>query len=105
MKINLSPQRRDDQYTLTKSGDTLTLNGEVFDFSQVAEGDILPREAIDSVYFAGDVTRTAGQLELTLLLPHGYPAPEATRFPQPILNPPDGPITLPPYQEATDEQD
>lgn len=99
MKINLSPQRRDDQYTLTKLGDTLTLNGETFDFSDVQEGDVLPAEAIDSVYFAGDVTRTGGQLEVTLLLPHGYPAPEETRFPEPIINPPDGTVVLPPYSE------
>jgi len=99
MKINLSPQRRDDQYTLAKQGDTLIINGGVFDFSQLAEGDILPADAIDSEFFAGDVTRTGGQLVLTLLLPHGYPAPEETRFPAPILNPPDGTVVLPVYQE------
>jgi hypothetical protein len=103
MKINLSPQRRDDQYTLVVSGDTLIINGETFDFTPVDEGDILDAEAINSDYIVGNVTRTEGQLQITLVLPHGYPAPESTRFPEPIVNPPDGPVTLPAYQETADE--
>ena len=104
MKLILSAQRRDDQYTLAVSGDTLIINGETFDFTPVEEGDILDAEAITSDYIVDKVTRTAGQLEVTLLLPHGYPAPEATRFPEPIIDPPDGPVTLPAHQEeASDE--
>jgi hypothetical protein len=103
MKINLSAQRRDDQYTLAVSGDTLIINGETFDFTPVDEGDILEAEAITSEYIVGNVTRTEGQLQITLILPHGYPAPESTRFPEPIVNPPDGPVTLPAYQETADE--
>ena len=101
MKINLSPQRRDDQYTLAVSGDTLIINGETFDFTPVEEGDILEGEAINSEYIVDKVTRTEGQLQITLVLPHGYPAPESTRSPEPIVNPPDGPVTLPAYQTPT----
>ena len=35
MKLILSAQRRDDQYTLAVSGDTLIINGETFDFTPV----------------------------------------------------------------------
>lgn len=95
MKINLSPQRRDDSLTVSRLGDVLTINGTPYDFSDLAEGDLLPREATDSPFIVSDVTRIGGQLELTLLLPHGANASEAARFPAPILNPPDGLVELP----------
>lgn len=104
MKINLFPQRRDDQYTLAVSGDALIINGETFDFTPVEEGDILEGEAINSKYIVDKVTRTEGQLQITLVLPHGCPAPESTRFPKPIVNPPDGPVTLPAYQGETADE-
>jgi len=101
MIIKLSPQRRDDaQPSVSVSGDTITINGEPFDFSQIGEGDTLPAEAVDSEYFVGGIERTGGEIVLTLLLPHGYPAPEATRFPADI-NAGDGPVTLPPYTEVS----
>jgi len=103
MIIKLSPQRRDDaQPSVSVSGDTITINGEPFDFSQIGEGDTLPHTAVESEWVAGDVERTGGEIVLTLLLPHGYPAPEETRFPADI-NAGDGPVTLPPYQEVTSE--
>lgn len=102
MKINLSPTRSDEnQPTISKAGDTLTINGEAFDFSVIPDGATLPADGIESDWIVGDVTRTAGQLELTIKLPHGANAPEATRFPQPILNPADGAITLPVYDGET----
>ena len=105
MIINLSPQRRDDaQPIVSVQGDTITINGEAFDFSQIGEGDTLPREAVDSEWIAGPVERKDGQIELTLILPHGYPAPEETKFPQPI-NAGDGPVQLPPYKEPEPEEE
>ena len=104
MIIKLSPIRADRQQpSVTVTGDTLIINGEAFDFSALEEGDILEADAIASDYITTPVTRTAGQLEVTLLLPHGYPAPEATRFPQPIIDPPDGPVELPLYNEPEPE--
>jgi hypothetical protein len=98
MRITLSPQRRDDApLTLTKQGDTLTIAGVAYDFSQLPDGALLPQEAVDSEWLASDITRVNGELELTLLLPHGANAPEETRFPSPIIDPPDGTIELPPY--------
>ena len=94
MKITLSPMRRDDQLTLSKSGDALTLNGEAFDFSGLPNGAILPRSAISSEWFAGDVIRDeAGDLTV----------PEETRFPAPLENVADGPVDLPIYETPAPE--
>jgi hypothetical protein len=95
MQIKLSPQRRDDTLTVTKQGDTLTINGTAYDFSVVPDGATLPKEATDCAWLASDVERIDGVLHLTLLLPHGANASEAARFPQPIINPADGALELP----------
>lgn len=103
MKINLSPQRRDDQLTLEKAGDTLTFNGTEYDFSQLPDGATLPSDACDCEWLASDVERIDGELVLTILLPHGANAPESTRFPEPIVNPADGVVELPMYNEPEPE--
>ena len=95
MKINLSPQRRDDTLTVTKQGDTLTINGTAYDFSVIPDGATLPKDATDCAWLASDVGRIDGVLHLTLLLPHGANASQAARFPQPIINPADGVLELP----------
>lgn len=99
MKINLSPQRRDDQLTLEKAGDTLTFNGTAYNFDQLPDGATLPRDACDCEWLASDVERIDGELVLSILLPHGTTAPESTRFPEPIVNPADGIVELPAYDE------
>ena len=95
MKINLSPQRRDDTLTVTKQGDALTINGTAYDFSQLPDGGTLPADAVDSEFVIGSVDRVNGELELTLLLPHGADASEAAQFPQPVINPANGDLELP----------
>jgi hypothetical protein len=95
MDIILTPQVRSDNLTLYKSGDTLTINGDVFDFSFITEGDVLPQEAVDCPLLVSDVTRTGGAITLTLILPITSGASEAARFPAPILNAPDGAIEVP----------
>ena len=95
MEINLSPQRRDDTLTVIKQGDTLTINGTAYDFTDLPDGGTLPAEAVDSEFVVGNVERIDGVLHLTLLLPHGADASEAARFPQPIINPADGQLELP----------
>jgi hypothetical protein len=95
MNITLSPQRRDDTLTVTKQGDTLTINGTAYDFSVVPDGATLPKDATDCAWLASDVERIDGVLHLTLLLPHGANASQAARFPQPIINPADGVLELP----------
>ena len=95
MKITLSPQRRDDTLTVIKQGDTLTINGTSYDFTDLPDGGTLPAEAVDSEFVIGNVERIDGVLHLTLLMPHGADASEAARFPQPIINPADGELELP----------
>ena len=97
MHIDFSPVRRDETLSVERDGDTLIVNGEPFDLSPLPEGATLPPKAIESDWFAGPVSRIDGALHLCLTLPHGPDAPEETRFPEPITDPPDGPITLPPY--------
>lgn len=95
MNITLTPQVRSDSLTLSKSGDTLTINGDAFDFSFIEEGDVLPQEAVECPLLASDVTRTDGALVLTLLLPIKNTSSDAAKFPEPILNAPDGDIEVP----------
>lgn len=97
MEITLSPMRRDDTLTLSRAGDVLTVNGEDLDFSALGEGDILPASATGCEWLIGDITRTGGELVLTMILPHGADAPAATMFPDPITVTGDGPVTLPAY--------
>ena len=95
MKIFLSPQRRDDTLNVVRRGDLLVVNDEPFDFSAVGEGDILPRSAIESEWFAGDVTRVNGELELTLILPNPANFSQALAFPAPITVTKNGLVVLP----------
>lgn len=95
MKITLSPQRREDTLTVSKQGDMLTINGQSYDFSPMPDGSTLPADAIDCEFIAGDVERIDGVLHITLILPHGPDASEAARFPEPIIDPADGPLELP----------
>ena len=95
MKINLSPQVRAGTLVVTKSGDTLTINGVVYDFTPLTEGSTLPAEAIGCEYIVGPVSRVDGEIELTLLLPIGVNATEAQRYPEPITVTSDGEVALP----------
>lgn len=100
MRIDFSPVRMDEQLTLERRGDTLSLNGEEFDFGPLLEGATLPADAILSDWFLGPVDRVDGSLSLTIRLPHGPNAPESTRFPTPIVVDEDGPVDLPVYDLA-----
>lgn len=100
MKITFLPMRRDDRLTLDREGDILTLNGARFDFGHVQEGAELDAEAIASDWFAGPVRRVEGQLQVTLLLPHGHRAPRATLFPEPLQITEDGPVPVPAHSGA-----
>ncbi|WP_046382723.1 hypothetical protein [Pseudomonas veronii] len=95
MKITFSPQRRDDSVTYQKDGDTIIVNGEAFDFSKVEDGDVLPRDAIQSQWFSGDVTRSAGNLEISLILPNPWNYSQEQAFPEPITITQNGMIELP----------
>jgi len=98
MQITLTPQRRDDRLSLSREGDVLILNGEAFDFAAIPEGGTLPRDAVACDWLASDVTRQDGVLHLTLILPHGADAPQATLFPAALTLTGDGPVVLPEYE-------
>lgn len=102
MHITFTPMRRDDQLSLSKSGDMLTINGEVFDLSGIPDGATLPQSAMPCDWLASDIERIGGVLHLTLILPHGPRAPQETLFPQP-LSAQDGVIDLPAY--SLEEED
>ena len=95
MRIVLFPMRRDDALAISVAGDTIKINGVDFDFSQLQPGSTLPREAIDCPWFAGDITRIDGVLQVSLVLPNGPDASHAARFPQPITITKNGPVELP----------
>jgi hypothetical protein len=95
MHITLNPQRRDDTMSVSKQGDTLTINGATFDFSVIPDGATLPASAVSCEYLTGAIERIAGVLRLSLLLPTGPHASPAANFPAPLINPADGLLELP----------
>ena len=100
MKINLTPVCMDERVQAEVSGDAIIINGVALDFSPLPEGGVLPREAISSLWIASDVLRVDGEINLTLLLPHGANAPHETRFPLAYSDPMTvvgGLVPLPPY--------
>lgn len=107
MKISFSPQLGAARAALAVDGNTLTIDGASYDFGPLAEGDVLPREAVDCPWLVSDVTRQGGQICLTLILPHGSNAPHAARFPEPVTIDrgavPLPPFDTPPPEEPTDD--
>lgn len=95
MKIKLSPLRTDDTLEVSRAGAMLTINGEAFDFSQMADGDTLPASAISSPWFFGQIDNVGGELELTLILPLPVNYSPEQAFPIPLESVPDGPVVFP----------
>lgn len=75
---------------LVKIGESLVLNGSVFDFAPLPDGASLPWEAINSNYFVGEVERVAGEIRAHLHLP----SLSGEYGPFVFDNPPDGPIVV-----------
>jgi hypothetical protein len=96
MRLTFNPVRMDATLSLIVNGDELQINGVPFDFGPLPEGAVLPRDAVVCDWLASDVTRRGGQIELTLILPHGANAPHETRFPAPV-DAVDGPVPLPEF--------
>ena len=93
--LNYSPQRRDDTLTIIKEGDILTINGTVYDFTNLLDGETLPQEAIDCEFICGDVERTNGELIIPILLPLKRGASQLAKFPDPATINTDGQVVLP----------
>ena len=87
MIINYSPQLRSGTLNLFKQGDTLTINDTEIDFSSLESGTKLPSGVCleYSPFLLAAQRNNDGELELTLLLPHGQDATQAALFPQPVI--------------------
>lgn len=104
MIIRLSPIRCDSSLTASRFADIILINGEGYDFSALPSGATIPAGNVPCDWIVGPVSRTgAGDLTLTLLLPHGMDPSNEVAFPEPIINPPDGPLDLPFDQPTTSE--
>lgn len=106
MIITFLPSRSDEVLTLERRGDALAVNGEVIDFSDLAEGET--RE-LECDWLARPVTREGGVLQISVRFPHGPvpfpPPPEADvmLFPGPLSVTEDGPIALPLWEPPVPE--
>ena len=94
LKLNLNPVRKDTQpLTASVNGTVLTINGTAYDLILLEDQAIAEHEVL------GTVSRDGNSYECTVVLPHGYNAPEETRFPNAIvLENHNGPVTLPLYE-------
>lgn len=102
MRIIFSPCRRDDTLTLEKLGDRLRINGELFNFGPLKEGDVLLTGTVPCEWIVGPVERVNGEIRITIMLPHGPNPSLAVAFPEPITVTEDGPIPMP-FDEAQEE--
>lgn len=105
MDLKFTPCRMEERLIASVSGDTITLNGVVFDLSPLTEGDLLPVQAIGSPWFASDIERVGGVIRFTLRIPHGVDTPRETLFPENFdtyLTIVSGPVPIPAYEVGHD---
>jgi hypothetical protein len=69
MRLILNPIRLDHDLPVSRAGDALTIGGCVLGLAPLAAGEVLPRDAIDCPWVAGDVTRDGQRLVIPVLLP------------------------------------
>ncbi|MDE0922367.1 hypothetical protein [Aurantimonas coralicida] len=102
MRITPSPMRRDDPVpTLEKtSGNRLRINGDLFNFDPLKDGDTIPSDEVPCEWIVGPVERIDGEVRVTVILPHGANPSQAVAFPEPIIVTEDGPIALPQEEAA-----
>lgn len=95
MTLELRPCHRVFPITYVVLGEALVVDGEIFDFAQLGEGEVLPRSAVSGQWLQSDVERVGGVLRMAILMPYLEPASEAVRFPAPVEMVSDGPVPLP----------
>lgn len=95
MIIKMAPQRRDDTLSITKVGKVLVINGEVFDFSSMSDGDRLPASAVNSEWLFGDITCQDGNLVICVILPLPENFSQEQAFPKDMYDVPDGVVLFP----------
>ena len=89
-KLSYSPQYGTSNITISKQAETLTINGESFDFSALEDGSEIDTECS---HIVGTVKRLNGDIHITILLPHGVNSYFAPTEPQEVTA--DGDIALP----------
>ncbi len=77
--VTLTPQRSDAQYTITADGDVLTVGEQVLDFSALADGESIPADEVGCDAIVSDVTRSGGDIHLTVIAPYGADATDEMR--------------------------
>ena len=87
MHITFHPIRHDETLRIARRGDSLIVNDQEIALQGYQAGTCL--------WILGSPELIDGTWHLALLLPHGARAPEATRFPQPVVAADDGPIPVP----------
>ncbi len=102
MKITLVPIRMDLRLDASLKGESLILNGETVDLSRVTEAAPMDAADFGCDWITGEVRRVEGEIELSLILPHGADAPDETRFPKPVRRVKDGVIALPDYDTGAE---
>ena len=100
MIINFIPVYTDTMTrlkTISVKGQTITINGEPFDFSPLGNGYELPQDAIGSEFFADKAIMSEdGVLTVSLFMPYDETvATQAIRFPDPVVMKSDGPVDIP----------
>lgn len=91
LTIHFAPVRREGGLELDRRGSLLIANGEAYDLAALAaEESDSPGEG-----WVQSVRLTESGLEAVVLLPHGAEAPEAVRFPAPVVVEVDGPVAVP----------
>lgn len=96
MRISFSPQRRDDSLSLERtSPDRLRINGDLFNFNPLNDGDLISEGVVPCEWIIGPIERVDGEIHLTLILPHGPNPSQSVAFPEPITVTEDGPIEIP----------
>lgn len=96
MILKLYPQRWDNEpYELVKSGDSLLINGEEFDFSPLTDGAEIPASAVASKWFMSKAERVGGELILIVIypIPANYSPEQSVSIE--LTDVPDGPVALP----------
>lgn len=103
MGISFSPQRRDDVLSVIKQGDVLTINAQSFDFSSLPDGAVIPAGEVPCDWIVGPVERVEGEIHLTLIAPYRV-GNRHVGAPPPLIDPPDGPITMPNLDPAPEPE-
>lgn len=96
MNISFSPQFSDEKLEILKVGESLTINGDFLDFTDLPDGASYPPEAIENNMVDGGVVRIDGKIQITIRLPYNLSNPPHTvTSPHSVTVTTDGRLPLP----------